>query len=186
MSKQNKEVNDKQALYEKLSKQYSKEELVEAFVFPTDMTEEERKQADQELWEHRRQQLLSRKPEEKIYSNMLRLKYELEDYVFSNAYHKEQSVSFYLKDYMKAIDRNQKELSEDIDVHRTRMSRILNGKERLSLSIAYRLEIHSGETIPAILWWKLVQKEIEQEILHGTEEKQKEQNRVKKVIFNRA
>eukprot|EP01024_Parvocaulis_polyphysoides_P048006 TRINITY_DN4553_c0_g1_i1.p2 TRINITY_DN4553_c0_g1~~TRINITY_DN4553_c0_g1_i1.p2 ORF type:complete len:187 (-),score=19.17 TRINITY_DN4553_c0_g1_i1:86-646(-) len=186
MSEKEKELKYYRELYKKLSNKYTKEELAESFVFPADMTEEEKKQADKELWEHRKQQLLKRKPEEKIYSNLLRLKYELEDYVLSKDIDEGKSISYYLNEYMKAIDRNQKELSEDIDIHPTRLSRILNGKERLSLSISYRLERHSGEIIEAILWWKLIQKEIEQEIIEGTEEKEKEKNRVKNVVYNRA
>jgi len=44
-------MNDKQRayyrrLYEKLSKDYTKEELVEAFIFPSDLSEEEEKVAN--------------------------------------------------------------------------------------------------------------------------------------------
>ena len=53
----------------------------------------------------------------------------------------------------------------------------------MSLQLAYRLEIHSGELIPAILWWKLVQKEIEQEIKEDTKERKKEKKNVKNIAY---
>ncbi|MEL7119104.1 MAG: hypothetical protein AAFO07_06680, partial [Bacteroidota bacterium] len=133
-----------------------------------------------------KQRLLQRSSEEKLYANLLRLKYDLEDYTNGNEYDKDKSTSYYLSEYLKITGRNQKELSADIDVHPTRLSRILNDNERLSLSIAYRLERHSGDIIPSILWWKLIQKDIEQEIIKGTEEKEKEKDRVKHVVFTRA
>jgi len=173
-------------LYKELAKKYTKEELVEGFVFPADMTELEKEKADKELWSYRKKQLLKRKPEEKLYSGLLRMKYELEDYVESNEYDEEKTILYYLRDYLSIIKRKQKELAADIDVHPTRMNRILKGKERLSLSIAYRLEGHSGDIIPAILWWKLVQKEIEQEIRTDEAEKEKEKRRVKNIIYRRA
>ena len=95
----------------------------------------------------------------------------------------DQAVAKYLNEYLNVVDKKQKELAEDIDLHVTRMSRILNGKERLSLSLAYRLEIHSGELIPAIIWWKLVQKEIEQEIKTNKEKRAIEKEKVKNVVY---
>lgn len=173
-------------LYEKLRKQYTDEELAEAFVFPPDISEEEKKKADKELWEFRKRQMLNRTPEEKILSNLLSIKYHIEDYTRQLQFDKEQGVGHYLHEYMNAVNRKQKELAEDIAIHPTRLSRILNGKERLSLSIAYRLERHSGGTIPAILWWKLVQKEIEQEIKADEQMKKAEMSKVKNVALHRA
>jgi plasmid maintenance system antidote protein VapI len=184
MSEQDKELQDNRALYQKLSKKYTKEELVESFVFPPDMTAAEKQKADQKLWVHRKQRLLNRTPEEKLYANLLKLKYELEDYTLSNNYHPKQSISYYLRNYMRIVGRNQKELSSDIAIHPTRWSRILNGKERLSLSLAYRLERHAGDLLPALLWWKLMQKEIEQEIKRGTDEQDRERSAVTHVVYS--
>ena len=173
-------------LYEKLRKQYTDEELVDAFVFPSTLTAEEKKKEDKELWEFRKKQMLNRTAEEKILSNLLSIKYHIEDYTRQLQFDEKQDVGNYLHEYMVAVNRKQKELAEDIDIHPTRLSRILNGKERLSLAIAYRLERHSGGTIPAILWWKLVQKEIEQEIRADKVMREEEMNKVKNVALHRA
>ena len=182
----NKDKTYYKRMYEKLRKQYTDKELAEAFVFPPDMDEEEKKKADEEFWEFRRKQMLNRTSEEKILSSLLSIKYHIEDYAKERQFDEGQGVGHYLHEYMNAVNRKQKELAEDIDIHPTRLSRILNGKERLSLSVAYRLEKHSGGTIPAILWWRLVQKEIEQEIRADKKMKEKEMSKVKNVALHRA
>lgn len=173
-------------LYDKLAKKYSKEELVEAFVFPSDMTEEQRKQADEMLFEERKRRLANRTPQEKLLAGLLRIRYQIKSYVQQSEFDEEKSSVFFLHEYLKVIDKKQKELAEDIGIHVTRLSRILNGKEKLSLAIAYRLEAHSGDLIPAIIWWKLVQKEIEQEIKTSSQKKLKEKEKVKNVVYQRA
>ena len=91
-----------------------------------------------------------------------------------------------MTEYLQVTNKKQKELASDIGIHPTRVSRILNGRERIGTSIAYRLEKHSGNLIPAILWWKLVQKEIEYEINTDEEERAKEELNVKNVVYQKA
>ena len=92
-------------------------------------------------------------------------------------------VPHFLRAYLRAIDSTQQALAHDLDVAPARLSRILHDKERLSLALAYRLEHHSGALIPALLWWKLAQRAIEQEIMTGTDERSQEQARVKRVVY---
>jgi len=70
-----------------------------------------------------------------------------------------------------------------LGIHKTRLNRILNEKERLTLALAYRLERHSGDLIPAIYWWKLAQKEIEQDIRNNPDAKLKEAKLVKNIVY---
>ena len=56
----------------------------------------------------------------------------------------------------------------------------------MSLSIAYRLEAHSGDLISAIMWWKVVQKEVEQEIRTDKEKREEEKKKVINVGYQRA
>lgn len=181
MNNHDKSYYDK--LYKELSEKYTPEELAESFVFPSHLSEEEQAQADKELWEHRKQLLANRSEEDKIYANLLSLKYKIEDQLKQSPFDYEKGASHYLSEYISSAHINQKKLSEDIDIHKTRLSRIINQKEKLTLSIAYRLEKHSNQLIPALLWWKLVQKEIEEEIKRDTAHKQTEMNKVKAVAF---
>lgn len=172
--------------YKKLREKYSDEEIAESYVLPSELTKEEEEQASKELWEFRRKRLLEMNEEAKIYSGLLRIKYQIEDYVNSQEYDEGKELSKYLTEYLQVTNKKQKELASDIDIHPTRLSRILNGRERIGKSIAYRLEKHSGNLIPAILWWKLVQKEIENEINTNEEERAKEELKVKNVVYQKA
>lgn len=175
-------MGDKE-FYKKLREKYTDEELAESFVFPHGLTEEEKKKADEELWEYRKKILETRTNKERLYAGLLKVKYQITFYLESQIFDNKNSVAHYLQEYLKVTDRKQKELAEDLNIHPTRLSRIINGREKLSLPIAYRLEKHSGELIPAILWWKLLQREIEQEIKADDEEKRKEKRQVKNVAY---
>lgn len=59
----------------------------------------------------------------------------------------------------------------------------MKGKESIGKKLAYRLEKHSGDIIPALYWWKLIQKEIEQEIKTEIEQRELEKKHVKYVVF---
>ena len=166
------------SLYEKLLSEYTKEELAEAFVFPPDLNAEEEEEAERQLKEDRLKRLANRTPEERVLSGILRIKYQMKEYIDQAQFDQNKTTIYFLKEYLKATDKKQQELAADIGLH--------VGKERLSLSIAYRLEAHSGDLIPAIMWWKVVQKEIEQEIRTDEEKRKEEQKKVVNVGYQRA
>jgi len=170
-------INEKR--YKKLKEKYTDEEIAESFFIPADLTAEQRKAADEEMWAFRKKQLQNRTPQQKIYAGLLQICYQMKAYIESSLLDDEQSVATYLR----VTSKNQKQLSEDLSIHKTRLSRILNERERLTLALAYRLERHSGNLIPAIYWWKLAQKEIEQNIHTNTKERLKEANMVKNIVY---
>lgn len=170
-------------IYRRLREKYTDEEIAESMLIPAELTEEEEQKARREFAEFRMKRRSEMTGKEKIFSGLLRIRYQMKSYIENKEYDEGQSVSKYLIDYSEVTGKNQKELAADIDVHPSRLSRILNGKERIGKSVAYRLEIHSGSLIPAILWWKLVQKEIEQEIKTEKEERRQEGKRVKNIVY---
>ena len=169
--------------YQKLKKQYTTEEIADSFFIPADLTHEERKAADAKMWAFRKKRLQSRTPQQKIYAGLLQICYQMKAYIESNLLDNEQSVATYLHDYLRVTAKNQKQLAEDLGIHKTRLNRILNEKERLTLALAYRLKRHSGDLIPAIYWWKLAQKEIEQDIRNNPDAKLKEAKLVKNIVY---
>ena len=173
----------KQDKFEELREKYSDEELAESFVFPHGLSEAEKKKADQELWEFRKKLLEEKTTEDRIYSGLLRIKYQITGYLETAEFVPGKDVSFFLQEYLRVTHRKQKELADELNIHRTRLSRIVNRREKLSLPIAYRLEGHSGDLIPALLWWKLLQKEVEQEIRTDKKERKKEKDKLKKVAY---
>ena len=46
----------------------------------------------------------------------------------------------------------------------------------------YRLESHSGEQIPALLWWKLLVKKLEFDITNNKEQSEVEKEKVKNAF----
>ena len=170
--------------YNELAKKYGKEELASSYVFPSELSQSEEEQTAAQLLEERKKRLSNRTSEERMYAGLLGIRYRMKAYVKQSSFDKEQSSSIFLKDYLRVINKKQKELAEDIGIHVTRMSRILNGKEMLSLALAYRLEIHSGELIPALLWWKLVQKEQELAIKSDVSAKEAERVKVKQIAYS--
>lgn len=177
---------NKQETYQKLLKKYTPEELAESFIFSVDLPEEEHQQNDKEFWEFRKKLLVNRTKEDHILSGLLQIKYQIEGYLEQKGYDKEKSVQHFLDAYMKVVDKKQKELAYDLDIHPTRISRIRNNKEKLSLALTYRLEAHSGNLIPALFWWKLVQKEIEMEMMQDSQTIEQEKSRVRNVVYQRA
>lgn len=176
-------MKNNQKIYKDLKKKYSKKELAENFYVPKEMTSKEKKQSAEDIWNIRKKLLQDISPEEKIYSGLLKLKYQIKKYTDNSFYDESKSVATFLKEYMTILNKKQKDLSNDLNIHKTRLSRILNNRERISLQLAYRLEIHSGDLIPAILWWKLVQKEIEKEIKEDKKERKKEKKIVKNIAY---
>jgi len=99
--------------YQKLKKQYTDEEIADSFFIPADLTDEERKTADAEMWAFRKKQLQSRTPQQKIYAGLLQICYQMKVYIESNLLDNEQSVAIYLRDYLRVTGKNQKQLAED-------------------------------------------------------------------------
>ena len=176
-------MKNNQKIYKDLKKKYSKKELAENFYVSKQMTPKEKKQSNKEIWNLRKESLEELSPEDKIYSGLLRLKYQIKNYTDKSFYDESKSVATYLREYMSILNKKQKDLSIDLAIHKTRLSRILNNREKISLQLAYRLEIHSGDLIPAILWWKLVQKKVEKEIREDKKERKKEKRNVKNIVY---
>lgn len=76
-------------------------------------------------------------------------------------------------------------LAKDINVEATILGRILDGKEQFGKTIAFRLEAHSGEIIPAIDWWRLAKKEEEQSLLPTSKERKMEQAKVTHQLYRK-
>ncbi len=176
-------MKDSEKLYKKLKEKYTDEEIADSVMIPEQLSEQEEKQAREEFVKLRKKRRQEMSEKEKMLSGLLSLKYQIKSYILSQDFKEDKSFGNFLKAYIKLIGRKQKELAEEIDIHPSRVNRIIKGKEKIGKSIAYRLESHSGEIIPAIYWWKLMQKEVEQEILTERQERELEKKHVKKVAY---
>jgi len=132
-------------IYKQLRKKYSDEEIADSMLIPEDLTDEEQIIADEELKAFRFKLLKERTEDQRIYSDLLRFKYLMEDYIKEDEFHPDHSFGKYLEEYIRILDRTKKSISEDLDIHYTTLSRIINDREDPNIELMYRLEKHSGK-----------------------------------------
>lgn len=173
-------------IYKELRKQYTDEEIADSMLIPADLTEEEQQEADEEIRAFRFKLLSERTESQRIFSDLMRFRFQLERYIREEEYSVEKNFGRQLEEYVRILKRTKKELSEDLDIHYTRLSRIINGREEPNTELTYRLEEHSGQLISAIIWWRLIIKKQEYEIKRDKETRSKEASRVKNAIKVRA
>jgi len=172
-----------QEIYQDLRKKYTDEELVESIHVPPALSKEERENSQKEFARLRMEKWNNRTDEEKLLGALLSLKNQIRNYISHSNHDQEKSTGKMLGKYLKAIGRTQRKFAEEVSIHPSQLNRIIKGKEALSKSLAYRLELHSGELIPAIYWWKLMQKEVEREIMTADEAREKERKQMKAVAY---
>jgi len=68
-------------IYQKLKKQYTDEEIVDAMIIPADLTEEEALKLSTEMKEIRFQKLREMTEEDRILSDIMRLRFNIENYL---------------------------------------------------------------------------------------------------------
>jgi plasmid maintenance system antidote protein VapI len=143
----------------KLFEQHKLEELVESFVFPVKLTSKQQREADVQLAEHRAKRRAEMTEAEKLNLRLLQLKFRLEDYITGEQYNPEYTFGYFLEQYLQLTNRKKKEFAEDIQIHDTQLSQMLKDRREPNNSIMVRLELHSNNTIPAVSWFKLLEKE---------------------------
>lgn len=176
MSKKN------EPIYEKLSKSLSDEEIAESYVLRSEMTEKEKSQAEAGFKKLRMQRLKSMSDEHVLQSELMRMKLLMKDYFKQNIFLQSFSFANQLKKYVFLLQVSHAQFAEDINIHKTKLSRILNSKENPNIELMYRLEIHSGAMIPATYWYRLHTKKIEEEIKTNQEKRAIESEKVKNEL----
>ena len=176
-------MNDNENIYQKLKKKYTKEELAESVMVSEELGVNEEKKAREEFVKLRMERRRGMSDNERLLSVLLTMKYRMKSYLNSSEFDEKRSFGNFLIRYLKIVGRTQKELAQELGLHPSRINRIIKGKEKPGKSIAYRLESHSGELIPAIYWWKLYQKEVAQEIMKEIKERELEKKHVIKVAY---
>lgn len=158
------EMKNNEKIYLELSKQFTDQEIVEGYVFPADLDELEKETIEAEFRALRLKALKESTEEQRLLSALMRMKLLIQDYLGRSDFEKEFSFAHQLELYIKLIGRSQKDFAAEIDLHPTKLSRLLNGRDNPNNELVYRLEKHCGNVIPAIYWWKLYAKQLEDAI----------------------
>lgn len=151
-------------------------------MIPADLTEEEQKEADEEMRAFRFKIIREQTEEGRIFSELMRMRILIEDYIEEQPFSKDQTFGKHLEEYARILKITKKRLSEDLGIHYTRLSRIINEHEEPNIELIYRLEKHSGGLIPALDWWKLVIKKQEYHIKSDDATRKREGAKVKNPI----
>lgn len=165
-----------------LNEEYTDKELAASFVFRNDLSKKEKEQADIDLKEMRNKLRGKVTPEKRLLGHLLQLKYQIEDYLKSPNYDSKRSFGFFLRSYLDALNKKNKEFARDISVAETELSQILNQHRKPSEKIIIRLEIHSNKIIPAITWFRLLEKQRAYEILTDKELRVRERSHVSNIL----
>lgn len=171
-----------QEAYAKLKAKYTDEEIADAVMLPADLTAEEKAISDQEIREYRMEKLRSMTEEDRILSDVMRLRFQIENYIKKGEFSLEHTFGKYLAEYIRIVKKSRREISEDLSLHYTKLSRIINDKEEPNVELSYRLEKHSGKLINAKLWWKLIIKKQEHLIMEDVETRKLEYQKVKSSL----
>lgn len=166
----------------KLNEKYTDKELADSFVFRNDLSQKEKEQADIDLKEMRNKLRGEVSSEKRLLGNLLQLKYQIEDYLKSPNYDSKQSFGFFLRSYLDILNMKNKEFARDISIAETELSQILNQHRKPNEKIIIRLEIHSNKIIPAITWYRLLEKQRAYEILTNKKIRIRERSNVSNIL----
>jgi hypothetical protein len=156
----------------KLNKKYTDSELAESFIFRSKITAQQKVAANKQLNEAIARQKEKTSEKEKMHASLMQMRFQMEDYVWSNTYDEQLSFSYFLRRYIKLRYRANKQFAMDINIEATELSLILNNHRLPSEKTIVRLELHSA--IPAVVWYKLVEKQKEYELTTDKSLREKE------------
>lgn len=143
----------------KIFKESALKEIADSLVLTEKLTPRQKREADKQLAEHRSKRRAEMSPQEELRLELLKLRFRLDDYVSNEQYNHEFTFGYFLEQYLVLTKRKKKEFASDIQIHETQLSQILKNRREPNDSIMIRLELHSNNMIPAICWFKLLEKE---------------------------
>ncbi|WP_118976437.1 hypothetical protein [Taibaiella koreensis] len=161
----------------KISVKYTSEELADAYVHPSILSPAQKKEAGNQLKAARAKVQAEITAEDKLTSDILQLRFRLEDYLSNGAFNPKLKFSYFLKAYVQLLNKKRKVFAREINIDETELSQLINDHRSPSENIIIRLELHSNKAIPAIAWYKLIEKEKEHYIItNKTIRKREEKN----------
>lgn len=170
-------------VYKKLIKKHTPEELAEAFVFPVKLTKKQKKEAAEYLAAARKKSKAEMTEETKNSLQLYHLKFVLEDYLDGiDPFNPEFTFGYFLKYYVELLEKKRKDFADEISIDETLLSQLINNHRLPPDYITIRLEIHSGNIIPATYWIRLIEKQRLHEISTNEDLRKKERKFVTQVI----
>lgn len=151
----------KSKVYDALNKQYTDEELADSFIFSVDLPKAEERVIQEEFLKLRFERLNAMSVEEKISADLFAFKLRLKNYFNLKKFDNDFTFSNQLKKYVQISRRSHADIASNLGIHKTKLSRLINGREKPNIELMYRLEEHSSKEIPAFYWWRIYARELE-------------------------
>lgn len=168
--------------YKEIEKKYTPEEISESIVFPGTKDKKERNAILSEFRLLRKKISDKQTEKNKTISQLLQLKFLIEDYIQASSFNKNYYFGYFLKEYITRIEKKNKDFAEEIDVNPTELSLIINKHRKPTEKLIFRLEIHSNKNFPALMWFKILEKERAYELLHNRDIIDNEKKHVKQKL----
>lgn len=168
--------------YKEIEKKYTPEEIAESIVFPGTKNIKEREAILSEFRDLRKKITDKQSEKSKTISLLLQLKFLIEDYLEASSFNKNYYFGYFLKEYIARLEKKNKEFAAEIDVDPTELSQVINKHRKPTDKLIYRLEIHSNKNFPALMWFKLLEKERAYELLHNRGMIENEKKHVKRKL----
>lgn len=173
-------------VYKELKKKFTDEEITDSFVFSVELPKDEAKAVHEEFLRLRFEKMNARSENERIALELFAFKLRLKEYFEGGKYRDDFAFSKQLKKYIGITRRNNLEVAQNLGIHKTKLSRIVNNRENPNIDLMYRLEEHSGREIPAFYWWRLYSRELEHSIKTDYNRRTKEASKVGNPLNVRA
>ncbi|WEK36683.1 MAG: hypothetical protein P0Y53_04140 [Candidatus Pseudobacter hemicellulosilyticus] len=162
--------------------QYSLDEIANAHILSEELSAVERKQILEDFGKKKKKLDAQLSNEQRILSAILQLRFQIEDYIKEVTYDQDTNFGFFLKQYISRLQLKNKDFAYQIGVEPVELSQLLNAHRRPNNKILIRLEIHSNNNIDALLWYKIVEKDKEYELVTNTRLRQQEKRHVKQYF----
>lgn len=175
-------MNKYNNIYEHLREEFTAEEIAGAYLIPEDLDQKQQLETEEEFKKLRAKLLSERTEEQRLLSELMRMKLLMRDYFERSGFEEAFSFSRQLEQYIKILGRSHKEFAEEIGLHPTKLSRLLNDRENPNVELTYRLETHCGDIITAVYWWKLYAKRIEEDVRTDSDRRQTEKGKVRNQL----
>ena len=162
-----------------IEKEYTPEEIAESFVFPGPKDPKGREALLETFRQHRKKVSVKQSAKTRLISQLLQLKFLIEDHIKSDKFNKDYSFGYFLKEYITRLEKKNNQFADEINVDPAELSQVINKRRRPTEKLIFRLEIHSNRNFPALMWFRLLEKDRAYDLKHHKEIIDKEKKNVK-------
>jgi hypothetical protein len=117
-----------------------------------------------------------------IYARLLQLKVDLATYIEGDQFVAALNFGYFLNEYIRRQNKYDNHFAIEIGVSEATISQYLNNHRKPTTAFLVRLELHSDKLLPAVLWFKLLQKEMEQELIGDNRLRMEETKHLRKRL----